>query len=150
MQRFTLQIGENHMSQQPAATASFTPRASRSWLEVVLWVLQIASAAMFFLSGFSKLAGAPPMVALFTAIGIGQWFRYLTGALEVLGALLLLVPRLSGVGALLLAGVMTGAIAAHLFVVGGNPAVPVVLLVVTAGVAWSRRERTLSLVPTGQ
>ena len=138
------------MSQQPADIVSLTPPVSHKWREIVLWILQIAAAAMFFLSGFSKLAGAPPMVALFAAIGIGQWFRYLTGALEVIGATLLLVPRLSGVGALLLAGVMTGAIATHLFVIGGNPAVPFVLLVMTASVAWARRDRTLSLVQIGQ
>lgn len=35
----------------------------------------------------SKLAGAPAMVGLFDTIGIGQWFRYLTGSLEVSGRL---------------------------------------------------------------
>ena len=138
------------MSQQTADTVSFAPRASHNGREIVLWILQIAAAAMFFLAGFPKLAGAPPMVGLFAAIGIGQWFRYLTGALEVIGAILLLVPRFSGVGALLLAGVMAGAVATHLFVIGGNPAIPVVLLVVTASVAWARRDRTLNLVAIGQ
>ena len=84
-------------------------------------------------------------MALFDAIGIGQWFRYLTGALEVLGAVALLVPAFSGAGALVLAGVMAGAVATHVFVVGGSPVNAIVLLVVTAIVAWGRRERTLRL-----
>ena len=138
------------MSQQLEAIDSFTPAAPRKGLGIVLWTLQVAAAAMFLMAGFSKLAGAPPMVALFSAIGIGQWFRYLTGALEVTGAVLLLVPRLSGVGGLLLAGVMTGAVATHVFVVGGNPVVPIVLFVVTATVAWFRRDRTLALLPTNR
>jgi len=46
-------------------------------------VLKIAAAAMVLLSKFAKLSGAPPMVALFDAIGVGQWFRYVAGAPEV-------------------------------------------------------------------
>src|SRR6266480_6840567 len=105
-----------------------TPSASRSrsgWIakivNVLLWVLQIGAAGMFLMVGFLKLSGNAQLVGLFQAIGLGQWFRYLTGSLEVLGAVLLLVPRTSGLGALLLAGVMLGAVATHLFVVGGNP-----------------------------
>jgi hypothetical protein len=37
---------------------------------------------------------------MFDKIGLGQWFRYVTGSLEVVGALLLLVPRTSAIGGL--------------------------------------------------
>src|SRR6266478_5246976 len=79
-------------------------------LNVMLWVLQIAAAGMFLMVGFLKLSGNPQLVGLFEAIGIGQWFRYLTGSLEVVGAILLLVPRTGGLGALMLAGMMAGAV----------------------------------------
>ena len=117
---------------------------------IALWLLQVAAAAIFLLAGSMKLSGAPPMVALFGAIGIGQWFRYVTGGLEVLGAVALLVPRASGAGALLLAAVMVGAVATHLFVVGGSPLTALVLLVITAFIAWSRRARTLELLGLGR
>jgi uncharacterized membrane protein YphA (DoxX/SURF4 family) len=113
---------------------------------VALWVLQVAAAAMLGMAGFAKLTGAPDMVALFDAVGAGQWFRHATGSLEVLGAVLLLVPALAGVGALLLAGVMLGAVATHLFVIGGSPVIPLVLLAVVAFIAYARRERTLRLL----
>lgn len=113
---------------------------------IALWVLQVAAAAMLGMAGFAKLSGDPQMVAMFDVIGIGQWFRYVTGGLEVLGAILLLIPALAGVGALMLAGVMAGAILTHLFVVGGSPAIPLVLLVVLAIIAYARRERTLRLL----
>ncbi len=113
--------------------------------DVALWVLQVGAAAMFFMAGGMKLAGAPEMVAMFEMLG-GQWFRYVTGVIEVGGAVLLLVPRLAGVGALLLAGTMVGAIVTHVAVIGGSFAVPLVLLVVTATIAWARRERTLRLL----
>src|SRR5256885_3501315 len=115
-------------------------------INVGLWILQIGAAGMFLMVGFLKLSGDPQMVGLFDAIGLGQWFRYVTGSLEVLGAIMLLVPRVSGLGALLLVGVMLGAVPTHLFVVGGNPLPALVLLIVTGIVAWGRRKRTMNLL----
>jgi len=115
-------------------------------VNVVLWVLQIAAAGMFLMVGFLKLSGNAQLVGLFEAIGLGQWFRYLTGTLEVAGAFLLLLPRTSGLGALMLAGVMTGAVVTHVFIVGGSPLGAIILLVVTGVVAWRRRQRTMNLL----
>ena len=96
------------------------------------------------MTGGSKLSGSEQMVQLFEAIGLGQWFRYLTGFMEVGGAVLLLIPGLSGLGAALLTGVMAGAVGTHLFLIGGNPTLPIVLLVLNAFVVWSRRSVLLS------
>lgn len=115
-------------------------------MNVVLWILQIAAAGMFLMAGFSKLSGNEQMVGMFEAIGVGQWFRYLTGALEVAGAILLLIPRTSGLGALMLAGVMAGAVMTHLFIIGGSPLMAIILLVVTGVVAWGRRQRTMNVL----
>src|SRR6266404_5903852 len=115
-------------------------------VNVVLWALQIAAAGMFLMVGFLKLSGNAQLVGLFEAIGIGQWFRYLTGTLEVLGAFLLLIPRTSGLGALMLAGIMICAVVTHVFIVGGSPMMAIILLVVTGIVAWGRRERTINLL----
>ena len=110
----------------------------RRAVAVVLWTLQIASAALFLFSGTLKLTGAPMMVQMFGAIGLGQWFRYLTGGLEVISAVLLLVPSLARFGALALAVTMVGAILTHLIIIGGNPAVPIALLAATTTIAWLR------------
>ena len=115
-------------------------------VNVVLWVLQIAAAGMFLMVGFLKLSGNAQLVGLFEAIGLGQWFRYLTGAQEVAGAILLLLPRTSGLGALMLAGVMAGAVITHVFIVGGSPLGAIILLVVTGVVAWGRCQRTMNLL----
>ena len=115
-------------------------------MNVVLWVLQISAAGMFLMAGFLKLSGNAQMVGLFEAIGIGQWFRYLTGTLEVVGAILLLIPRTSGLGAFMLAGVMACAVVTHVFIVGGSPFGAIILLVVTGLIAWGRRERTMNLL----
>src|SRR6266704_126688 len=115
-------------------------------VNVVLWVLQVAAAGMFLMVGFLKLSGNAQLVGLFEAIGLGQWFRYLTGTLEVAGAFLLLIPRTSGLGALMLAGVMTGAVVTHVFIVGGSPLGAIILLVVTGVVAWGRCKRTMNFL----
>lgn len=122
------------------------PPAPGKALNISLWIAQVLLAAMFFMAGGHKLGGDPQMVGLFEAIGLGQWFRYLTGTLEVLGGALLLVPRLNGAGAALLVPVMLGAIATHLVVLHNGPAMPLVLLLALLFVAWGRRAQLRVLV----
>ena len=134
------------MSQTIIAGTRFGSASTGKIINVGLWILQIGAAGMFLMVGFLKLSGDAQLVGLFDAIGLGQWFRYLTGSLEVLGAILLLIPRLSGLGALLLVGVMLGAVATHLFIVGGSPLMAIILLIVTGIIAWGRRQRTMNLL----
>jgi putative oxidoreductase len=128
------------MSFAPSLTQASPVRSGRAGL-IALWIVQVALAAMFLLAGGSKLLGVPAMVALFDAIGIGQWFRYLTGLIEVGSALALLVPSIAVFGALALVATMVGAIATHLFIVGGSPAMPAILLLGSAVVVWARRHQ---------
>ena len=134
------------MSQTIIESTRLVSGSTGKIMNVGLWILQIGAAGMFLMVGFLKLSGDPQMVGLFDAIGLGQWFRYVTGSLEVLGAILLLVPRLSGLGALLLVGVMLGAVPTHFFVVGGSPLPAIILLIVTGVIAWGRRQRTMNVL----
>src|SRR4029453_6751919 len=134
------------MSQTIIKSTRLVSGSTGKIMNVGLWILQIGAAGMFLMVGFLKLSGDPQMVALFQAIGLGQWFRYVTGSLEVLGAVLLLIPRLSELGALLLVGVTLGAVTTHLFVIGGAPLPAIILLIVTGIIAWGRRERTIKLL----
>ena len=93
-----------------------------------------------------KLSGSPVMVDMFAEIGAGQWFRYLVGTLELAGAIGLLVPRLCGLAALGLAGVMAGAIVTNVFVLGESPVLPLGYLLVAGLVAWLRRPAIRELV----
>ena len=116
-----------------------TARSRSKLTTAFLWTLQILSAAMFLFAGSTKLSGDPAMVQAFGAIGIGQWFRYLTGGIEIVSAILLLIPALASYGAAALAVTMVGAIVTHLFIIGGNPAPAIVLLAFTLTIAWARR-----------
>lgn len=113
---------------------------------IVTWVLRVVLAGMFLFSGGMKLAAAPEMYALFEDIGIGQWFRYLTGGLEVFGGIGLLLPRLAGPAALGLSAVMVGAIFTHVAVVGGSVLSPLVLLAMAVVLAWLRFDDTTGLL----
>lgn len=121
--------------------SSYSParRPLSKGLNITCWALQGLAAVAFLAAGGSKLAAAPAMVEMFGKIGAGQWFRYLTGSLEVIGAIALLVPRAAFYGALLIAMVMVGAIVTHLAVLGGSPIPALVLLVIVGTVAWLRR-----------
>jgi uncharacterized membrane protein YphA (DoxX/SURF4 family) len=125
------------------AFATATPGKA---LNVALWTLQVLVTLAFAAAGSGKLLGSAAMIALFDAVGIGQWFRYVTGSLEVLGALLLIVPGKSAFGAVLLACVMAGAVVAHLTVLHTAPTAPLVLFALTAVIAWGRRSQFQGLV----
>ena len=131
----------NNAATTHVATAHATdlPRGRASL--IALWVTQVALAVMFLMAGGSKLAGVPAMVSLFDMLGFGQWFRYVTGVIEITSAIALLIPSAAVFGALLLIPTMLGAIATNVFVAHASPVVPLLLLLAAAAVAWARRHQ---------
>jgi uncharacterized membrane protein YphA (DoxX/SURF4 family) len=113
-------------------------------LTIVLWILQVLVAAVFFMAGGSKLAGVMPAVDMYNQIGLGQWFRYATGMIEVGSAVMLLFPSLAIYGAALLICTMIGAIMTHFTVLHTPPTGPVVLLLLSVVIAWLRRPTRIS------
>lgn len=101
---------------------------------------------MFLFAGGLKFTGSPEVVQTFEQIGFGQWFRYLTGALEVLGGIALLVPVAAPFGAILLICVMAGAVLTHLFLIPGSPVPALVLMALCLFVAWGRRASVQALL----
>jgi putative oxidoreductase len=110
-----------------------------------LWALQAVLALMFAMAGLAKVGGDAAMVEMFAIIGIGQWFRYVVGALELAGAVGVLIPWLSGLAALGLVGLMAGATLTNVLVLDTSPLLPIVLFVVSSMVAWGRWPRTRTL-----
>ena len=113
---------------------------------IAVWVIQILVAAAFIGAGSAKLAGVPMMVEIFDHIGVGQWFRYVTGVVEITGGIMALIPRTAPIGAALLAATMACAIPIHLFRIGGNPAPAFILLVLSVAIVWLRRDQLASLL----
>jgi len=84
--------------------------------DVTRWVFRISAGLLLLAVGFAKFQSQSIWVQLFANIGLGDWFRYLTGTLQCIAGLLLLVPRTTRLGAALAGCTMAGAVAAHLFV----------------------------------
>lgn len=90
-------------------------------------------------AGGAKLAGAEMMVATYETVGLGQWFRYLTGIIEIVGAILLWLPNRQVVGAALLGATMVGAVLAHWFILGPSAVPAIVLGLISALVLYIYR-----------
>ncbi len=114
--------------------------APSKWMHGICWTVQVLVAAAFLAAGGAKLAGAPSMVAVFDQVGVGQWFRYLTALVEITGAVLILIPKATILGAALLACTMAVAVFTHLAVIGGNPLPAAMLLGLNLLVLWLRRD----------
>lgn len=112
------------------------------------WTLQVVVASAFFAAGAAKLAAVPFMVQLFAQIGIGQWFRGVTGVVEIVGALALVLPRTASLGGLWLGGTMVFAVLTHLFVLHTSPVPAIVLGVLNALIVYLRRDELASIVRT--
>jgi putative oxidoreductase len=71
------------------------------------WMIRGAIAVAYIAFGVDKFGAG--WTKFFDQVGFGQWFRYCTGVVEILGALLVLVPRTVEAGLALLACTMAGA-----------------------------------------
>jgi hypothetical protein len=114
-------------------------KGGRRAANIGLWALQILTAAAFLLAGAVKLMSQPMMVENFEKLGVGQWFRYLTGAIELTSAILLVIPQLVPIGAAVLVCTMMGAVLADLLVLHGSAVPALVLGCFAALILWGRR-----------
>jgi putative oxidoreductase len=112
------------------------------------WILQGAVACAFFAAGITKLAAAPFEVRLFAQIGLGQWFRIVTGVVQIVGAFALVYPRLAAIGGLWLGFTMFCAVVANLAVLHTSPAPAGVLVLLNALIVHLRRDELASIART--
>ena len=110
------------------------------WRKYLLLTVSILLGLAFLGAGGSKLAGAQMHVENFARWGYPAWFQYVTGLIEVLGALMIFLPSTRFHGAIMLVCTMVGAVATHLnagevSMIGA----PLVLMILSALVAWGHR-----------
>lgn len=82
------------------------------------WACQLGAAAILAQTLFFKFTGAEESRWIFSTLGVEPWGRIASGVVELLAAVLLLLPATATLGALLAAGVMAGAIGSHFLVLG--------------------------------
>ncbi len=83
-----------------------------------IWLLRLVAAVILLQTLYFKFTAHPESVKLFTQIGMEPYGRIGTGVLELIAAVLLLIPRFTGYGAILGLTLMTGAIYFHLTKIG--------------------------------
>ena len=110
-----------------------------------LWAVKILLGLAFLASSMAKFLSVEMLVYEFGLIGLGQWFRYVTGIVELAGAILIFVPRLQAIGGLVLGGTMVGALIAHVTVLG-PPFWPAVLLGALALLVVIAHRRDIPLI----
>jgi len=86
--------------------------------KIIFWSLRIIAAVILLQTLYFKFTGQPESVELFSKLGVEPWGRIGTGIIELIAAALLLIPATVWIGAMLGIGLMAGAIASHLFVIG--------------------------------
>lgn len=85
---------------------------------IIDWLFRIAIAVILLQTLYFKFTGHPESVALFSKLGVEPWGRIGTGVIELIAGILILIPASALIGAGLSLGLMAGAIASHLFVIG--------------------------------
>lgn len=84
----------------------------------IFWSIRIIPTLILWQTLYFKFNGAEESIYIFTTMGLEPWGRYLTGITELIAGVALLIPRYSWIGAVLAAGIMTGAIFSHLTTLG--------------------------------
>ncbi|MFE5817710.1 DoxX family protein [Streptomyces sp. NPDC056479] len=125
---------------------SATPRGRRA--RIALRALQIVLALFYGIaSALPKLIAHPSATEGFDELGWGSAGMYTIGALELAGAIALLVPVLQSVAAMALSALMVGAFVVTITAFGGeNAATPLILIVPLALIAWARRSSNADLL----
>ncbi len=108
--------------------------------------IRILLTLAFVAAGGAKIIGVDMMVATFDQVGLGQWLRYLTGIIELGGAVLLWLPGFQAIGAMVLGGTMVGAVLTHLFILGPSAAPAIVLGILCAAVLYLHRDQITILL----
>lgn len=84
----------------------------------ISWLLRLLAAGLMLQTLYFKFTAQPESVYIFSQMGIEPWGRIATGISELIASVLLLLPATVTIGAALATGIMLGAVASHLFVLG--------------------------------
>lgn len=86
--------------------------------EIIKWIFRIVASGILLQTLFFKFSGAEESIYIFSTLGIEPYGRIGSGIAELVVAILILIPKTTWIGTLGGIGIMTGAIASHLFVLG--------------------------------
>lgn len=87
---------------------------------ILSWVLRILIAVAFLQTLRFKFTGHPDSVDIFSALGVEPWGRIGLGVVELITAILIIVPRSKLAGIFSSFVIILGAIFSHFLVLGVN------------------------------
>ncbi|MBW0161134.1 MAG: DoxX family protein [Sediminibacterium sp. Gen4] len=121
---------------------------------ILLWVLRIIAAVIMLQTLYFKFSAAEESVFIFTEMGIEPWGRIATGIFELIASILILYRPTLIFGAIMAAGIMSGAILSHLTVLGVEVkddggqlfAYALIVWMCSAIIIWIEKEKIMQLV----
>jgi len=121
---------------------------------ILLWVLRIIAAIIMLQTLYFKFSAAEESVFIFTEMGIEPWGRIATGIFELIASILILYRPTLIFGAIMAAGIMSGAILSHLTVLGVEVkddggqlfAYALIVWMCSAIIIWIEKEKIMQLV----
>jgi putative oxidoreductase len=128
------------------ADLTLLPEETRPRFNIADFMIRLGVAMVFLIAGAEKFSATNPnshWVSMFNQIGLGEWFRYFAAVVEVLGAALILIPRMVLIGVALLAATMVSAAVIVFFVLGqrGDSLFPALILLGLLALGWKHRHR---------
>lgn len=85
---------------------------------IIYWIARLVASVILLQTLFFKFSGSEESVYIFTQVGIEPWGRIGVGMVELIAAVLLLIPSTVWAGSVLAVGLMVGAIGMHLTLLG--------------------------------
>ncbi|WP_421765199.1 DoxX family protein [Ekhidna sp.] len=86
--------------------------------KIAYLIARFAAAIIMGQTLYFKFTGSPESMYIFKTVGMEPWGRWLVGIMELVAAILLIIPRTAWAGGFLAVGLMIGAIGMHLTVLG--------------------------------
>lgn len=114
-------------------------------MDVVAIIIEVLLGLMFLMAGVMKISGAQMHVDNFRKWGLPQWFRVVTGLVELLGAAGMIVgiwlPAWAALAGIWLAVTMLGAVIVHIRVKDpvSQMAMSIILLLLSLAVVLLQR-----------
>ena len=86
--------------------------------QLINWGMQIVIAFILLQTLYFKFSGAPESKYIFETLGMEPWGRIGSGIVELIAAILILIPASRVIGAIMSLGIISGAIFFHLTTLG--------------------------------
>lgn len=87
---------------------------------IISWVLRLTVAVILLQTLYFKFTGHPDSVHIFSALGVEPWGRIGLGIVELITAILILLPKTKIIGMASSLGIIVGAVFSHILVLGIN------------------------------